>query len=125
MRKVEILNILDNMKHSRSAWERGVREYAYMILYEIDDDTEINLKVALNGARNWKDYSWRGFALCYDGQIAQTLCTPSELKKVQYKDGGYRKPNKNENWLDVQARALYQAWKLIEKIMEENRARID
>jgi hypothetical protein len=38
--------------------------------------------------------------------IAERLCTPSELKKTRHGD---RKPNSREEWLDVQARALYQA----------------
>jgi hypothetical protein len=38
------------------------------------------------------------------------FCTPSELKKTH---NGERKPNKNEEWLDVQARALNQAAKMI------------
>lgn len=44
--------------------------------------------------------------LIYDGDIAERLCTPSEYKR---KRGGDFQPNSRETWLDVQARALYQA----------------
>lgn len=60
----------------------------------------------MNGAKNWKEYSYGGCALIYDKDIAETLCTPSELKR---KRGGELQPNSTETWLDVQARALYQA----------------
>ena len=60
----------------------------------------------LNGAQDWEQYSWGGSALIYDGDIAERLCCPSELKKTR---NGERRPNSREEWLDVQARALYQA----------------
>lgn len=63
-------------------------------------------KALLNGADDWNAYSWGGCALCYDGDIAERLCSPSELKKTR---NGERRPNSREEWLDVQARALYQA----------------
>jgi hypothetical protein len=64
----------------------------------------------LNGADDWKAYSWGGGALIYDSDIAEALCTPSELKKTK---NGQRRPNKNEERLDTQARALWQACKKI------------
>ena len=68
------------------------------------------LDALLNGADNWAQYSWGGCSFIYDGYIADRLCTPSEWKKT---NGGLRRPNKNELWLDVQARALRQAaWML-------------
>lgn len=70
-------------------------------------------KALLNGADNWRQYSYGGCALIYDSDIAETLCSPSELKKVK---GGDRQPNSRESWLDVQARALYQAERLIVRI---------
>lgn len=66
------------------------------------------ITAALNGSRDWSEYSWGGSALVYDGDIAAALCTPSELKKTR---NGERRPNSREEWLDVQARALYQAFR--------------
>lgn len=50
-----------------------------------------------------------GNSLIYDQDIANRLATPSEIKRVTRKDGSLRKPNASEEWLDTQARALYQA----------------
>lgn len=60
----------------------------------------------LNGADNWNQYSRGGCYLVYDADIAELLCTPSELKRTR---NGERRPNGREEWLDVQARALHQA----------------
>jgi hypothetical protein len=54
-----------NARKSRSAWERGVNEYAY--------------------------------------ELAERLCTPSELKKKKY---GELPPYRGMSWLNLQARAL-------------------
>lgn len=107
-------------RKDRSAWSRGVTAYAVDMLQQIanyyndgyisadDLATCATVKaVALNGARDWSEYSWGGSALVYDGDITAALCTPSELKKTR---NGDRRPNSREEWLDVQARALNQAF---------------
>lgn len=102
---------------ARSYWERGVYAYAFLILSHVDKDVDIttnNLSVLLNGARNWQQYSEAGNAFVSDLTIAETLCTPSELKKTK---GGERNPNRHETWLDVQARALYQAAEKIRRTL--------
>jgi hypothetical protein len=109
---------LENAK-PRSAWSRGVQMYAFELLHDLGqaitdgyfsaDDLEDSKKLEvqlLNGARSWSDYSWGGSSFIYDSDIADRLCTPSELKKTR---GGERRPNSREEWLDVQARALSQA----------------
>lgn len=108
---------------TRSAWQRGVKAYALEMLEEmafnakhgyLNADAFSNRKTLrealLNGASDWSQYSWGGCSLIYDGDIAERLCTPSELKKTH---GGERKPNASEEWLDTQARALGQAAGLI------------
>ncbi len=59
-----------------------------------------------NGANTWKDFSEGGCALVTDVCIAKHYCTKSELKKTH---NGEKAPNERENWLGVQARALWQA----------------
>lgn len=103
----------------RSAWDKGVTVYAEELLDELreailggwvdlEDMASEKLvdRALLNGAANWKEYSWGGCALIYDGDIAERLCTPSELKKTRH---GERRPNSREEWLDTQGRALCQA----------------
>ena len=105
----------------RSAWERGVNEYAFALVEDIESEYELEEifkdpipsrkalnELLLNGASSWKDYSWggSGVAWIYDQDIAAQLCAPWELKRT---DNGRKKPNRCEEWLDVQSRALAQA----------------
>lgn len=101
----------------RSAWNRGVTLYARELLADVAENVERGYyaapqtraefeRVALNGAKSWAQYSYGGCSLVYDCDIAERLCTPSELKK---KRGGELNPNSRETWLDTQARALNQA----------------
>lgn len=102
-----------------SAWKRGVLEYAVEMVEAIDpcDLTEKNCKKALlNGAMDFNEYSWGGCSLIYDYDIAKRLCTPSEYKR---KKGGELNPNSREQWLDTQARALYQAFIKIKSTIHE------
>jgi uncharacterized protein with von Willebrand factor type A (vWA) domain len=118
VRVAEVMERVMNTK-ARSAWKKGVVEYALDILDTLDeviiikDNKKIfeELKaICLNGADSWNAYSWNGCAEVYDSVIAQRLCTPSELKKTKY---GERRPNSREECLDTQARALGQAFRLI------------
>lgn len=97
----------------RSAWARGVCMYALDLANEFDFDS-IGSKplrdIMLNGARNWREYSYRCQSLIYDSAIAARLLPPSVLK---LKDYGRLPPNSKENWFDVQARALEQACGLV------------
>ena len=110
--KNAIMKALEKEK-ARSAWKKGVILYAIDILDSIDDEKEITEKNLLDGADNWKKYSYGGCALIYDVDICHRLCTPSEIKR---KRDGDLPPNGRETWLDAQARALYQAVRLIIKI---------
>ncbi|MBQ2348675.1 MAG: hypothetical protein II388_09970 [Clostridia bacterium] len=119
----------------RSAWSKGVTSYALEILDTVEERAaeeghepatvqELN-GFMLNGAKDynhprdlfkaWSVASWGGSYEIYDTEIAKRLCTPSELKKTH---NGERRPNSRENWLDVQARALYQASRLIRREYE-------
>lgn len=114
MNKLEIERELNIRYHkARSAWERGIILYASEILNNIQDDGEVTEKHLLNGACDWKEYSEGGCSLIYDEDICHRLCTPSEIKR---KRGGELPPNSHETWLDVQARALYQAADMIIRI---------
>lgn len=113
MRTYDLLKSIETVK-VRGAWNVGVKTYALELLTyaDIAEFASIDeLKAAcLNGAENWVQYSCGGCALIYDGDIAERLCSPSELKRVKH---GGKQPNARETWLDVQARALWQAWAMI------------
>ena len=116
---------LDKLKavKCRSAWSKGVKEYAYLLLDNIFSYSDCKSitdfkslhEELLDGKKNWHQFSWGGYALIYDEGIAKTLCSPSELKKCK---NGILRPNKKEQWLDVQAQALFQAEKLIKDCVE-------
>ena len=105
MTRKEIITVLETRK-DRSAWEKGVTVYALELLENITETEIITKERLLNGAENWEEFSWGGCSLIYDYDIAERLCTPSELKKTR---NGERRPNARESWLDTQARALFQA----------------
>lgn len=95
---------------TQSQWSKGVEIYAEEMREFLRDEglpaTKENL---LNGASDWQQYSYGGCALIYDYDIAKRLATPSEIKRQTRKDGLSDMANTNENWLDVQAKALHQA----------------
>jgi len=119
----------------RSAWGRGVKGYAEGLAEELEEaiqggyfaedkltDRAALKEQMLNGAKDWNQYSWGGSAWIYDSDIAERLCSPSELKKT---NGGDRRPNRNEEWLDVQARALTQAANMIMRLARQGGRRND
>ena len=125
-------SIYDNMREiiearkERSVWGRGVQAYAVDLVDNLQERAAYEgrnpaagaecREWMLNGARNWSEYSWGGSALIYDGDIAERLCTPSELKRTRH---GERRPNGREEWLDVQARALHQACNRVSRLYRQ------
>ena len=124
----DIRKELNAMDH-RSAWAKGVNEYAQVFVDDLDEfmdhgdvtleevrDTRNLEHILLNGAENWYHYSWGGSSLCYNRQIIERLCPPSIVAKYP------ARANKREQWLDVQARALYQAyWRVRKAIAAVNK----
>lgn len=111
MKTLESIRETIQNRKPRSAWNKGVKLYALELLDNIDDtdalaNERLLYRALLNGAANWQQYSEGGFTLYCNQDIAERLCAPSELRRVK---GGSRNPNSRESWLDVQARALYQA----------------
>ena len=122
-------NILDRVtadleaRKDRSAWGRGVNAYALELVEELKERAAYEgrnpepgaecREWMLNGAQDWAQYSWGGSSLIYDDDIAERLCTPSELKKTRH---GERRPNNQEEWLDTQARALTQACNRVARV---------
>lgn len=120
----EIRERLEAVK-TRSYWERGVKLYALDIL----DDYSKMLDYAketggytprfietalLLGAENWMAYSEGGCSLVYSADIAKRLCSPSEMKRKTSRSGMILPPNRIETWIQVQGRALDQAWRLLQ-----------
>lgn len=112
MRKELLVRELEDMKKrfARSAWDKGVYDYAFDILEPLGDELEnVNADTLMNDANTWTAYSYGGCALICDDDIAKRMCTPSEYKK--YLNAGLNsKLSDSDYWLgDVQTRALFQA----------------
>lgn len=114
--KSQLVAALDAIKSPRTGWGRGVRQYAREMVEDLDLDAvltrETVRRVVLNGAEDARQYSEGGCALIYDQDIAERLCTPSELKR---KKGGTLPPNREQTWLDVQTRAVSHALTMIDR----------
>ena len=132
MKKLEEIRAAVEAQKTRGAWAAGVKVYALEILDTIEERSDYEghepetmeelTDYALNGAkdhqkpndiyRSWSVASWGGSYLIYDGDICRRLCNATEQKKT---DNGNKQPNAHEQWLDTQARALYQAYNLIKE----------
>ena len=123
MENIEKLYQSIESEKQRSAWDKGVSAYALELVEQLGEqindgyfnesdlvDSKKVRAALLNGAADWNQYSWGGCSLIYDSDIAKRLCCPSELKKTR---NGERRPNSREEWLVVQARALYQAANIV------------
>lgn len=112
MKKELLVRELENMKNrfARSAWDKGVYDYAFDILEPLGDELEnVNADTLMNGANTWTTYSYGGCALICDDDIAKRMCTPSEYKKYLNASPN-SKLRDSDYWLgDVQTRALFQA----------------
>lgn len=118
-----LYQLIESKYNPYSAWNKGVKEYALELAenlienYTSDDEVcNFNLlkKALLNGASNWNEYSYGGCSLICDNEIAERLSTKTELKLTK---SGEKQPNKNETWLDVQVRALFQASNIVSRIL--------
>lgn len=127
MKKYEVMRIEELIKEVENVacvgkWQKGVKEYALELLedvsYYVDivDNGSIE-ELLLNGANNWVEYSYSGNSLIYTYDIAKRLADEGTLKKTK---NGELEPNSSETWLDVQARALYQAYNLIVDVYNDN-----
>lgn len=130
LEKKQIITLLKLLPYCKneSAWNRGVRKYAFELLEKLPDDyyfvcenaSEVEQtlkelrKIMLNGYNTWIEYSENGCAYIYDYDIAKSLCSPSEFI---CSNEGEKKYNRYETWIDVQGRALLQAWFLIKNII--------
>ena len=118
MKATDIMTAIESFPAERSAWRRGVRQYAMDLVECLPASLELTSEncheVLLNGAESWKDWAYSGCGLVFDWDIAERLSTPSELRK---KRGGELPPNAKETWLDVEARAVGQAAAVIKVIV--------
>lgn len=130
-----------NAQKPRSQWRRGVRRYALDLCENLKESGDGDLSfvdrvfcgLAKPEIKNWavliadaaKEYS-NGSSLIYARDIAERLCTYSEIKRATRKDAPkphvvYLKdrPNARESWIDIQSRAIYQAFFAIQDVAKK------
>lgn len=125
--KTNLTNIENNIlaTNPRSAWNKGVKAYALDLLANFYDWSKCNERegeelptldevTALNGAKDWSAWAYGGCGLVYDVYICNRLCTKSEQKRYK---GGQIVPTPASTWLDLEARAVRQAWGLIARVV--------
>lgn len=125
MNKIDLLKAL-NARRTNSAWTRGVLSYALEIVDDHGNGDIKSVDDVMNYRRDKNEslysvaymQSHGGCFEIYDEDIAERLCSPSEIKKCTRKDGSFRDmANARESWLDVQARAVCQAYRMIHTII--------
>lgn len=114
MKLKEIQERLDAYKPQRGIWNEGVKYYAFDVLEVLNyghSDTDFNSEnikelkeILLNGAKDWLQYSQGGCSLIYDDEIKERLICPS-LR------------NRYFDCIEIQAKALNNAWYLIRNIV--------
>lgn len=96
----------------RSAWRRAVNVYCHEMLYMYEEapsavlSSDTIMNVCLNGAKDWLDYSVSGTFLNTEEEIAERLCTPSELKRCRNSKGDFYPRYDFAYWFGRQAAAL-------------------
>lgn len=104
-------------RHSaRGSWNRGVKECALELInnviehgYEVYDCASFE-QAALNGARDWRQFSRGACSLVHDGDIIDKFCSPSRAKRYKLKNNQFYGSRENPTyWIDTQANAFAQA----------------
>lgn len=108
MKTSEIIEKLQARK-DRSAWDSGVTQYAIEIVEHCGKeelDGKDYYEALLNGAEDWRAYSFGACSLICDEDICRRLYSPSMQKRYRY---GEKEPSNIDTWLDVQTLALRRA----------------
>lgn len=102
----------------RSAWNKGVTEYALELVEDLAElidggyfnelDLAESKKVRaalLNGAADWSQYSWGGSALIYNGDIAETRQAFYQIMSTG-KPGKYTTEKTSQKYFRIKSRVL-------------------
>lgn len=115
----DISKKINKMNIGRSTWAKAVKADALDLVENIVDALDCGYidvvpedgprlrALLLNGASDWKQYSWGGCALCYNHQLREHYLTPSERER--YTGDTVR----GSHLLDIQASALSQACDIV------------
>lgn len=116
-----------NDLNGKSAWARGVGEYAreitdnYDITFDGTETTDDIKKKCLNGATSWWQYANGACALAVTEDIRDRLCTESEKKSGKRPAAVIRECGRGATWIEAEAVALEYAFSRVKKAF--NRAK--
>lgn len=114
-------NIIEELKSYQygSIWDNGVKAYAIDILQNVRDAIKYHgeepesieelEEVMLDGASSWREYSYAGNALVYNGEIKSRLFNGHDELN----------PYPDDSLLDVQTYALEEASNMVKDICQE------
>lgn len=114
MKRSVLLDSLFDLAHKVPSEMGSVVSYAVDLVDAIDAETisaSTARKTLLNGAWDELEYSYSGFALIYDEDIARRILDPLEL--IRY-DFGRLPPPGGKTWLDLQAKMIGYAITFVE-----------
>lgn len=86
----------------------------------LPDNFESRRALLLNGADNWREYSYGGCGLVYNGDIAVRFFTPSEMRRYMADGHDASMAFRGGSMLDLQARAPRQAERVISRYAREH-----
>lgn len=105
-----------------SKWGQGVKETALDILESLDMPNTVlpehfgpRRSLLLNGACDWRQYSYGGCAIVYNVSIAERFFTASEMRRYMAPGHDASMAFRDESLLDMQTRALVQAERVISR----------
>lgn len=108
-KKEMMMKILESPAQTK--WEKGVKQYALELATEAEEKEYLSEeefgKALLNGAQDWRQYSYGGCSLINDDEIFCRLFTQTTL--IKGKLGA----------LDLQAQALKKACNLVMKLAKK------
>jgi hypothetical protein len=77
-------------------------------------DTQVaRIREEIENTRFRSAWDKGGCSLVCSADIAKRLCSPSEMKRKTSRSGMIMPPTRIETWIQVQGRALNQAWRLL------------
>lgn len=105
-----------NAAPRRTAWERGVLQYASDLFGAYVDSrgiTDLDVRIGkieeadlLRGAESWQQYK----ALIWDRDICLRLGTKYQIQKTER---GQKQPSRGGTWKELQAKALGEAAQIV------------
>ena len=120
-----LIEAYTDVQKPKTQWQKGVYTLFDFLISEdmatmdnrVITDIQDLKNICLNGAKDWEHYSFGGSAWCYNSDIIEYFYTDKQKATYFYfPDGTCRNTRFYDNLLHVQARALKDAYRIIQNI---------